>query len=405
MLRLYNSLGKRIQKFQPANPKMVNIFTCGPSVYQRAHIGNFRTFLFEDVLVRYLRFSGFKVKRGLNFTDIEDKAVEEAEKEQLTTGDLTQKNIQAFLDEMHLLRMLRPDYLPRASRSVGEAARLIESLLETGTAYRHGANIYFDPLKFPGFGKIYGLDMSTWPKIKRRFSRDTYPGMRWNKGDFILWHGRSEGERDSWNTPIGLGRPAWNIQDASMVNHYFHETLSIYCGGIDNLVRHHDYTRAILESVRPYPTAKFWLHSEHLLVKGAKMSKSKGNVYYTDTLLQQGYSPEEIRFFLICGHYRQRVNYSDQLMRRRAEELSRLRHLAREIAFLACGTANTHCKSALRLRKAFTSPMDDDLHVKEACEGVVNVLSQIKPEILEKSEVAGILKVLQEIDRVLEVIF
>ncbi len=158
---------------------------------------------------------------------------------------------------------------------------MIERLLELKIAYRHGDNIYFDPLKFPGFGKLYGLDMSRWPTRKKRFHRDTYPGIQWNLGDFILWHGYREGDTVFWDTAIGRGRPSWNIQDPSMVASHFQETLSIYCGGIDNLYRHHDYSLAILESLRPYPMARFWLHGHHLLVGGRKMSKSRGTVYYT----------------------------------------------------------------------------------------------------------------------------
>ncbi len=140
------------------------------------------------------------------------------------------------------------------------------------------------PLKFPGFGKLFGLDMSKWPKKKVRFHKDTYPGVQWNLGDFILWHGYKDGEKAYWDTGIGRGRPSWNIQDPAMVSRYFDETLSVYCGGIDNLYRHHDYTLAILESIRPYPMARFWLHCHHLLVNGRKMSKSRGNIYYTDML-------------------------------------------------------------------------------------------------------------------------
>ena len=194
MLHLYNSMGKQLQVFHPVNPEVVNIFTCGPSVYQRAHIGNFRTFTFEDVLVRYLEYSGCKVRRGMNFTDIEDKAVLEAEKRHTTVKRLTEENIKSFLDEMFLLKIKKPDYLPRASRSVDEAVKIIKGLVACGAAYWHRGDVYFDPLKFKGFGKIYGLDMSRWPKTKRRFSKDTYPGMRWNLGDFILWHGRKVGK-------------------------------------------------------------------------------------------------------------------------------------------------------------------------------------------------------------------
>ena len=405
MLHLYNSMGKRFEIFRPVNPKVVNIFTCGPSVYQRAHIGNFRTFLFEDVLVKYLEYSGYRVRRGMNITDIEDKTVAEAEKRHTTVKRLTEVNIESFLDEMAMLKIKKPDYLPRASRSVGEAVRIIEDIVARGAAYWHHGDVYFDPLKFKGFGKIYGLDMTRWPRTKRRFSKDTYPGMRWNLGDFILWHGRKEGERDYWKTSIGAGRPAWNIQDASMVNRYFHETLSIYCGGIDNLIRHHDYTRAILESVRPYAMARYWLHCQHLFVQGQKMSKSKGNIYYTDTLLADGYSPAEIGFFLISNHYRKRINYTEKNMRRAKEKLLELRSLAHGIAARAAGKPPGHSQAGTRLKDAFVRHMDNDLRVGEAIDSVQFLLSGIKPEALKPDEAADILSTLKEMDKVLNVLF
>jgi len=302
MLKLFNSSGKRIETFRPANNEVVTIFTCGPSVYQRAHIGNFRTFLFEDILVRYLEYSGYNVTRGMNFTDIEEKALKEAHRKKTSLRALTSKNIETFLGEMQALRMKIPDYLPRASEHVDDAVRIIGQLIKEGVAYRYGSNIYFDPLKFPGFGKIYGLDMAKWPSKKVRFHRDTYTGLRWNRGDFILWHGCRADDRVCWDSDIGRGWPAWNIQDPSMVSRYFDEPLYIYCGGIDNLIRHHDYSAAILESVRPYPMSRFWLHCRHLFVNGKKMSKSTGNIIYMDNLLKRGYTKEEIRFFLIYGH-------------------------------------------------------------------------------------------------------
>jgi len=405
MLHLYNSMGKRLEVFRPVNPRVVNIFTCGPSVYQRAHIGNFRTFLFEDVLVKYLEYSGYKVKRGMNFTDIEDKAVLEAEKRHTTVKHLTEENIASFLDEMALLKIKKPDYLPRASRSVSEAVKIIESLVTCGAAYWHHGDVYFDPLKFKGFGKIYGLDMTRWPKTKRRFSRDTYPGMRWNLGDFILWHGRKEEERDYWKTSVGAGRPAWNIQDASMVNRYFHETLSIYCGGIDNLIRHHDYTRAILESVGPYTMARYWLHCQHLFVKGQKMSKSKGNIYYTETLLADGYSPAEIRFFLISNHYRKRINYTEKNMRRAKDRLHKLKALAHGIATRAAGKYRRRSRTADSLQNAFVRHMDNDLRLGEAIDSVQFLLSGINPEALKPDEAADILSRLRDMDKVLNVLF
>ena len=276
MLKLFNSLGKKLEPFQPVNPNVVTLFTCGPSVYQRSHIGNFRTFLFEDILIRYLEVSGYSVKRGMNFTDVEDKAIQEAEAKKISLKTLTDRNIKSFVRELKRLRMKIPDYLVRASEAIDESVEIIEKLLSLKIAYWYRGNVYFDPLKFPRFGILFGLDMAKWPAEKRRFHKDTYPGLNWNLGDFVLWHGCKKDDKICWDTRVGRGRPSWNIQDPSMVGKRFNETLSIYCGGFDNLFRHHDYSLAILESIRPYPMARFWLHCYHLVVNGQKMSKSKG---------------------------------------------------------------------------------------------------------------------------------
>jgi cysteinyl-tRNA synthetase len=399
LLKLFNTLGKKVEVFRPVNKKVVTMFTCGPSVYQRAHIGNFRTFLFEDILVRYLEYSGCTVKRGMNLTDIEDKAIAEAQKQKTTVKRLTEKNIREFLDEMKLLRMKIPDYLPRASECVNEAVDIIDRLLGLKIAYRHRGNVYFDPLKFPGFGKLYGLDMSKWPSKKRRFHKDTYPGMRWNLGDFVLWHGFEDGDKYNWNTEIGRGRPAWNIQDPSMIAKYFSETLSIYCGGIDNLFRHHDYILAILESVRAYPMSRFWLHCNHLYVNGQKMSKSKGNILYSDTLQKLGLGMDEIRFFLIYGHYRERMSYSERQLNMVIDKLRSLRSIAKN------NKADFSGEPVQSLRKTFTGHMDDDLNVKEAFDGLYGILSDIKFAGLKPGEAAGITETLKEIDEVFRVFF
>jgi cysteinyl-tRNA synthetase len=405
VLKLFNSLGKRIEPFRPVDKKVVNIFTCGPSIYQRAHMGNFRTFLFEDVLVRYLEHSGYAVKRGMNFTDIEDKAIKEAEKRKMSVKQLTEGNIKDFMEEMSLLRMKTPDYLPKASDAIHEAVEIVELLLDREIAYQHGGNIYFDPLKFPGFGRLYGLDMTQWPTKKRRFHRDTYPGMQWNLGDFILWHECREGDPVCWDTKIGRGRPSWNIQDPSMVSKYFQETLSIYCGGFDNLFRHHDYTRAILESIRPYPMAKFWLHCHHLQVNGQKMSKSKGNIYYTDTLIKQGYDMGEIRFFLIYGHYREKLDYSDDKMRSAADRLRKFREMVKEVKGRAGQEAEPDGKVTRRIKGVFAERMDNDLDVRGAFDGLCGVLSELEFAGLKPTETSGAMKALWEIDGVLRVIF
>lgn len=405
MLRLFNTLGKRSETFHPVNENVVAVFTCGPSVYQRAHIGNFRTFLFEDVLARYLEFSGYTVKRGMNFTDIEDKSIKEAEKKKTTISRLTEKNIREFIHEMKLLRMKIPDYLPKASENIDEAVEIIECLLELKIAYWYKGNVYFDPLKFPGFGNLYGLDISRWPSRKKRFHKDTYPGMQWNFGDFILWHGYTKGDKYYRDTRIGKGRPSWNIQDPSMISKCFKETLSIYCGGIDNLFRHHDYTKAILESVRPYPMARFWLHCNHLYVNGQKMSKSKGNILYTDSLQKLGYDMAEIRFFLIYGHYRERINYSEKQMHITVDKLRVFNSLVKKIKHKTNQKPDVKTPLVQNLKKSFVGHMDNDMDVKKAFDGLYTIISSVNIEGLKPDDASGIIKTLKEIDEVFKVIF
>ncbi|KAF0182114.1 MAG: cysteinyl-tRNA synthetase [Nitrospirae bacterium] len=405
MLKLFNTFGRKMETFRPVDPKTVTIFTCGPSVYQRAHIGNMRTFLFEDILVRYLEYSGFAVKRGMIITDIEDKALREAEKEKTTVKKLTDRNIGQFLKETDALGMKRPDYLPLASEHVEHAVAIIQELLKRTVAYWHDGNVYFDPLRFKRFGRLFGLDMATWPKKKRRFHKDTYPGVQWNLGDFILWHGCPGGKDGCWDTVIGRGRPSWNVQDASTLLQYFDDTLSIYCGGVDNLYRHHDYNIAILESVRPYPMARYWLHGNNLLVDGRKMSKSKGNIVYTDTLRSEGYSFAEIRFFLIDRHYREPFDFTAEQMHRAASRLRSLRNMIRLLAKRAGRAAAVKSIVAEKLIAEFRLRMDEDLNTGTAFDAVCEVVASIETPALSAGEAAAIVNALKRVDTVLNILF
>lgn len=405
MLKLFNTFGRKMETFRPVDPKTVTIFTCGPSVYQRAHIGNMRTFLFEDILVRYLQYSGFTVRRGMIITDIEDKAILEAEKKKTTVKKLTNRNINQFLKETDALGMRRPDYLPLASEHVEHAVAIIQELLKRQVAYWHNGNVYFDPFRFKGFGRLFGLDMARWPKKKRRFHKDTYPGVQWNLGDFILWHGCPGGKDGCWDTVIGRGRPSWNVQDASTLLQYFDDTLSIYCGGVDNLYRHHDYNIAILESVRPYPMALYWLHGNHLLVDGRKMSKSKGNIVYTETLRSEGYSYAEIRFFLIYRHYRETLDFREDDLQRAVSRLRSLRSMIRRIAKRAGDAAAVKSATAEKLIAEFQLRMDEDLNVGAAFDEVHALVASLEAPLLSAGEAAAIVQALKGVDTVLNVLF
>ena len=371
MLKLTNSLGRKKEAFRPRHNGEVRVFTCGPSIYLRPHIGNYRTFLYEDIVVRYLEYRGHKVKRIINFTDVEDKSISTAHAKHKGVLEYTEDISHHFFKETELLRIKLPPVVPRSSTTVHEAAKIAQRLIKTGYAYWHDGNVYFDPLKFKGFGKLFGLDMKRWPKKHVRFSKDTYEGRRWNRGDFILWHGHKRGAEPCWDTVIGRGRPSWNIQDPAIIIKHLGETVDINCGGIDNIYRHHDYNIAVMESFTGKPYAGFYLHGEHLVLDGKKMSKSKGNILYPEHVFHRGYKPAHLRFFLTYTWYRKKLNFTWKRFAARAARLDAFHGTVSRL--LAARGAETSAE-ALRLVKgmtaSFEAAMDDDLHLGVAFDAV-----------------------------------
>jgi len=389
----------------------VKMYTCGPSTYQQAHVGNYRTFLFEDVFQRYLEFLGYKVERVMTLTDVEDKAISQAAKENLTVEELTARNEKVFFKDFDLLKIKRPNYPIRASRAVDQAVKLISKLIEKGIAYwyiyKGEKNVYFDSLRFEGFGKLAHLDMAKWPKKKRRFHKDTYPGTPWNQGDFVLWHGCSQKDF-CIDTIIGKGRPAWNIQDAAIVTKHLGFSVDVACGGIDNLVRHHDYTLAVSESVSGEQFSRYWLHGGHLLVDEKKMSKSKGNVYFINDLVAKGFSGAHLRFFLIYGEYRKKLNFTWQKLSEANRRLDCFRGMVNELL---------RTKPQIQLVKQealcnnlisdFTAYMDDDLDVKAAFDCLYENISKLyeRRQTLSAEDIKNVEENLGRINTVLQFIF
>ncbi|PKN25457.1 MAG: hypothetical protein CVU64_19850 [Deltaproteobacteria bacterium HGW-Deltaproteobacteria-21] len=365
-LFLTNTLSRKRELFKSREPGRVKMFTCGPSVYSRSHLGNYRTFLFEDILEKYLEHIGYRVDRMINLTDVEDKGIEEAQAKGITLKELTAPVEELFFEEARLLGIRLPDYFPRSSTSVEQAVDLIKILTKKGHAYFHGKDVFYDPLKFDGFGKLFGLDMSRWPKQKRRFSRDTYPGQRWNLGDFVLWHG-GRGDHIYWNTDLGIGRPSWNVQDAAMITKHLGYQIDIACGGVDNLYRHHDYTLAIVESISEETFCPYWLHGALVLVNGRKMSKSRGNVVYVDELVEQGHRSSAIRFAMIYRHYRSELNLVPDYLASSAERLEAFNSMARTLTETEPDTGGTVNPLESEISEAgdlFRERMNDDLDVQ-----------------------------------------
>lgn len=411
MLYLYNTITRKTEFFQPAQDMAVKMYTCGPSTYQRAHIGNYRTFLFEDILQRYMEYLGYKVTRLITLTDVEDKAIAQAKKENLTVAQLTAKNEALFFQDFKLLKIKTPDYSVKASSAVDQAAVLIAQLVDNGYAYcfRHKGvnNTYFEPLKFSGFGKLAHLDMSKWPKKERRFHKDTYPGTPWNMGDFIIWHGCGF-ENVCYETSIGSGRPAWNIQDAAIVTKHLGFQIDVACGGIDNLVRHHDYTLAIAESVSGKSFSKYWLHGGHLFVDGKKMSKSTGNFYYTSDILDKGFTGEQLRFFLIYGPYRQKLNFTFDHLFETSKKLGSLEKMITDLQQQKSGESSVEVqKLAKSVLPVFEAAMNNNLDVKGAFDNLYEAISELhkKRMFLRVKDEKNLLSDLHKIDSVLQCLF
>jgi cysteinyl-tRNA synthetase len=411
LLQLHNTLTRRIEPFKPAEDKEVKMYTCGPSTYQQAHIGNYRTFLFEDILQRYLEYLGYKVTRLMTLTDVEDKAIAQAKKEKLTLEELTRKNEALFFRDFEFLRIKKPDYPVRASTAVDQAVQLISKLVDRGYAYwymyKGAKNAYFDPLKFKGFGKLAHLDMSKWPKKKRHFHKDTYPGTPWNMGDFVLWHGCQQDDV-CYPTLIGTGRPAWNIQDAAIVTKHLGFTVDIACGGIDNLVRHHDYTLAIAEAVSDKQFSKYWLHGGHLFVDGKKMAKSKGNVYYPSDITAKGFSGTQLRFFLIYAPYRQKLNFTFERLAETSLKLDSLKGMVADLQKIK-PASKTEKEEALdgKITADFENHMNNDLDVESAFDSLSQTIGEIHQTraSLGAEDIKNVLNGLRRVDSVLQCIF
>jgi cysteinyl-tRNA synthetase len=413
-LCLVNTMTGKKEDFVPRQTGAVKMFTCGPSIYKRPHIGNYRTFLYEDILQRYLEYRGAHVNRLINFTDVEDKALAEMGKKDISLEALTNPVEEQFFKDAGLLRIKLPALIPRSSTTVAEAVNLIRTLLKNGYAYRHSGDIFYDPLKFNGFGKLFGLDMSRWPKQKKRFRKDTYPGNRWNLGDFILWHGH-ENKKDCglfWKTPIGQGRPAWNVQDAAMIASHLGLQIDIACGGVDNLYRHHDYTLAIIEAVTGRQFTRHWLHGEHVVVDGSKMSKSKGNTVYPDMLIEDGYHARHIRLFLIAKHYRKRLNLTRQGLQEMSARLDSFRQMVRSVIHIEADIRQSDDSVhglVEGIEEDFIRCLNDDLDIPAALDGLYKTISTLRTMKtlgkLSAQHCEKTRKALEHIDSVLQVVF
>lgn len=366
-LRLHNTLTGSTDPFRPLEPGRVGLYCCGPTVYGRAHVGNFRSFLFYDLLNRHLRHSGLGVTAVMNVTDIEDKIIAGALEAGLERADFTAPFEEAFFSDMATLRMRPFDVNPRPTGHIPEMVALIDALLEGGHAYRAEGGVYYRVSSFPGYGALAHLDLSGL-RAGARVAQDEYD--KESASDFALW--KAESPPDArvgavWETSLGRGRPGWHVECSAMSMRYLGESFDIHCGGIDLLFPHHVNEVAQSEAVTGKPLARFWLHSEHLAdLTGEKMSKRWGNLSTVPDLLAAGHDPLAIRFFLIANaHYRTRLRFDETGLHAAAEQVRRLRDFARRVERLAPhGQGDpAFARRAEQALKRYREALDDDLNL------------------------------------------
>ncbi len=309
MLQFYNSLSRKKEKFSPIETGSVKIYTCGPTVYDKAHIGNFRTFLFEDFLKRTLIALGYKVTHIMNITDVDDKTIQRANVSGKSLSEITDHFTELFWNDLTVLNIIPADHYPRATDHVRGMIKLIKSLITKDYAYvTDDGSVFFKISSFSSYGALTNIDISQM-KQSDRVSSDEY-GLD-NLQDFALWKAYKKEDGDiSWSSPWGMGRPGWHIECSSMSMEYLGNHFDIHCGGIDNKFPHHENEIAQSVCAVETPFVNTWLHSEFLLVDGGKMSKSLGNYYTVSDLLEKGFSPEEIRYTMLTTHYRSKVNFT-----------------------------------------------------------------------------------------------
>ena len=363
-LRFHNTLTQRLEEFVPAVGKTVRMYTCGPTVYSYVHIGNFRTFAFQDILRRTLRARGYTLDHVMNITDVEDKIIRNAMERGVSIQEYTKTYTEAFLQDAATLRMERPERLVFATEHIGDMVAAIEKLADTGHTYESDGSTYFRIATFPGYGKLshtnFGGNIAGARVEVDEYDKD-------DARDFVLWKGRKPGE-PAWEAPMGEGRPGWHIECSVMAMKYLGETLDIHTGGVDLIFPHHENEIAQSEALTGRPFVRFWLHAEHLMVEGKKMAKSLGNFYTLRDILDRGYAPEAIRFLLTGTPYRKQLNFTFEGLDASKAAIERLRSFEWRLKNEHFGDGDNTAldERAARAAADFDAGLDDDLNTADA---------------------------------------
>ncbi len=388
-IKFYDTYSRQLEVFEPIAPPKVKIYTCGPTVYSFAHIGNFRAYVFEDLLQRHLEARGFEIERVMNLTDVDDKTIRGSREAGISLPEFTAKFKKSFFEDIESLRIQRATHFPAATEpeNLAKMIEMIDQLLKQGIAYQaEDRSIYFRISKYPDYGKLAHLNLAEL-RPTGRIQSDEYE--KENIGDFALW--KAWDEKDGavgWETPWGKGRPGWHIECSAMATRILGPELDIHCGGVDNIFPHHEAEIAQSESVNRKKFVRYWLHNAHLLVEGQKMSKSLGNFFTLRDLLDKGFSGRELRYALIRVNYRLPLNFTFDGLREARQSLLRIDEWVRRLQDIA-DEAAPDLQFPQAKSENFFDALDDDLNISAALAEVFDQIRESNGSIDRNELTAG----------------
>jgi cysteinyl-tRNA synthetase len=421
-MKFHNTLTKKKEEFKPVNSKLVRMYTCGPTVYNFAHIGNFRTYIFEDLLRRWIKYRGYNVKQAMNLTDVDDKTIRDSQKEGVSLKEFTERYSKAFFEDIKTLNIEPVEVYPKATDYIPEMVAMIKILLEKGIAYKTSDAIYYSISKFKDYGQLAHIDAANLQAgASGRVTADEYD--KENVADFALWKFWDEKDGDVfWETEIGKGRPGWHIECSAMSaknltdafsDNIFHPekfiTIDIHTGGVDNIFPHHQDEIAQTEGCVGKKFANYWLHSEHLLVEGKKMSKSLGNFYTLRDLIAKGYNPLAVRYLLLSTHYRQKLNFTLEALDAATVAIQRLNDFILRLKEAHGSKNNAEVHDAMqKARLQFEKSLDEDLEMSPALAAIFDLMNIINRHLdsheLSKQDAEAVAKFMEDANTVLGVL-
>ncbi|MFH1236894.1 MAG: cysteine--tRNA ligase [Candidatus Aenigmatarchaeota archaeon] len=407
VLKFYNTLTRSKDEFVPLHAGEVKMYSCGPTVYDYPHIGNLRAFVFDDLLRRYLKYRGFKLTHVMNLTDVDDKTIRNSKKEGMTLAEFTEKYAKVFFESLETMHVEKVEHYPRATEHIKEMVELVKILLDKGVAYKGtDGSVYFNIRKFPDYGKLSKLDVSAL-KPGARVCQDEYA--KDEARDFALWKAWTEDDGDVfWETEIGKGRPGWHIECSVMSSKYLGRTFDIHTGGVDLMFPHHENEIAQSEAAYGKQFVNYWLHNDHVMVDGQKMSKSLGNYLTLKDLLARGHDQRAIRYVLLSTHYRSKLNVTDESLwaaKQTVERFDNFIDLLREVKATSHHDVD---KLVHDVEHKFMEAMDDDLDVNTALATLFDFMKEINKLIdagkIGKAGAEKCIHVMQRFDKILGVL-